>query len=387
MNRRQFIAVAGIAFPFSVRRLVAEHYVVSADPLMVDFDLGSLRGQYTTSEDFYVRNHGGIPAAAETISLRIEGEVARPLEIIPEHLASLQRHRQGAVLECAGNLVRTLAKVSDGLWEGWALNEVLSMAHPASTGAFVNLFGRDGYERSVPLDQVRDSGLLVTHLNGQPLSRHHGAPWRALFPGWYGMDAVKWLERIEVSKTALPSNQAAYLEISQTASGELERRPLPRVQVKSLILNPENDKVLFHGKLEMNGVAWSGEGQIAKVEVSADGGVTWQAATLKRSGLYDWSWWQSELVLSRPGAVELVCRATDEQGHTQPAERDAKRLDGYVNNWCQPSRKRAIATCFPIPVPAPVTRATFVGEFKRRGTPDMPSVRGKGNALKSASDG
>jgi DMSO/TMAO reductase YedYZ molybdopterin-dependent catalytic subunit len=331
MNRRQFIVAIG-AIPVSVKSLMAEHHVVSADPLMVDFDLGSLRGQYTSSEDFYVRNHAAIPASVDGASVRISGAVSRPLEITPERLANLKKRRVGAVLECAGNLVKPVAKVSDGIWEGWSLNEVLAIANPSNSAGYVNLFGRDGYGRGVAMEQARD-GLLVTHLNGQPLSRHHGAPWRALFPGWYGMDSVKWLERIEVSSTILPTNAYAYFEMKQTASGKIERKPLPHMQVKSLILNPEDGKVLRRGDCEMSGIAWSGEGLIARVEVSTDGGVKWQPALLKHGGPFDWTFWHVRIQLSQSGAVQLTCKATDETGHTQPPERDSARLDGYVNNW------------------------------------------------------
>src|ERR1700677_1798132 len=188
MDRRKFLALAGIALPLSVKKFMAEHKVVSADPLLVDFDVCSLRGQYTTEEDFYIRNHGEIPPAIEATSLRIEGEVARPLEITPSQLGHFETHKVAAVLECAGNRVTTTALASDGVWEGWSMNDVLSLASPGSAGAFINLFGRDGYARSVPSDRISDGGLIVTHLNGQRLSRHDGAPWRALFPGWYGMD-------------------------------------------------------------------------------------------------------------------------------------------------------------------------------------------------------
>lgn len=332
MDRRGFLALASIALPFSVRKLMAEHHVVSADPLLVDFDICSLRGQYTNQLDFYVRNHGEIPPDTEAAVLRIEGEVSRALDITPGQLAHLDRRKFGAILECAGNPVNTRGLVSDGIWEGWSMGEVLSLAGPGSAGSYVNLFGRDGYARSVPIDRAHDA-LIATHLNAERLSRRHGAPWRALFPGWYGMDAVKWLKRIVVSKTALPSNQMAYLELMQGPSGEPQGRPLPRMQVKSLILSPRNGAVLPHGKVQSRGIAWSGEGKIAQVDVSADGGLNWQPATIAAGSPYDWSWWQAELDLIRPGQVELVCRATDERGHTQPAERDPKRLDGYVNNW------------------------------------------------------
>ena len=130
---------------------MAEHHVVSADPLMVDFDLGSLRGQYTSSEDFYVRNHAAIPASVDGASVRISGAVSRPLEITPERLANLKKRRVGAVLECAGNLVKPVAKVSDGIWEGWSLNEAVSYTHLDVYKRQLNLWVFEKIPKFVPL--------------------------------------------------------------------------------------------------------------------------------------------------------------------------------------------------------------------------------------------
>ncbi len=316
-----------------VTKLMAEHHVVSADPLMVDFDLQSLEGRYTSVEDFYVRNHRAVPENLRTGFLQIEGEVATPKRLSNDELAPLHRRELGAVLECAGNLVGTVGKVSNGVWEGWSLGDVLALARPAPTGSYLHLFGRDRYARSVPAGRAYEDGMLVTHLNGRPLGRQHGAPWRALFPGWYGMDSVKWLERIVISKTPLPSNETAYLELTPGASGEIDRRPLPRVQVKSVILSPSGVAVLRLGKVAVHGLAWSGEGKISAVEISGDGGTYWSAATVDLGSRYEWALWRSELELSQRGSVEFLCRATDEKGSTQPAQRDPKRLDGYGNNW------------------------------------------------------
>ena len=105
-------------------------------------------------------------------------------------------------------------------------------------------FGRDGYKRSVPLERALADGILATHLNSRPLTLHHGAPWRAVLPGWYGMDSVKWLERIVVAAAALPPEGGTYQQSRQTSSGELDRQPLPRVQVKSVITDPQQGAVL-----------------------------------------------------------------------------------------------------------------------------------------------
>ncbi|HEX5481959.1 MAG TPA: molybdopterin-dependent oxidoreductase, partial [Terriglobia bacterium] len=203
MRRREFILATGGTLLASATRLWADHHTVSAYPLVVEFDLGSLQGPYTRVEDFYIRNHYSAPESAPA-SLRIEGEVEHPRQLTPESLNSLRQREIGAVLECAGDPVKAVSLVSDGAWRGWSLGEVVSLVRPESGGKFLHLFGQDGFSRSVPMDRAMADGLLVTSLNGRPLFRNHGAPWRALFPGWYGMDSVKWLARIVVARNPLP---------------------------------------------------------------------------------------------------------------------------------------------------------------------------------------
>ena len=103
-----------------------------------------------------------------------------------------------------------------------------------------------------------NDGLLISGLNGRPLVRNHGAPWRALFPGWYGDDSVKWLERISLAPAPLPPVGQTYMEVWQAPSGSIETKPLPRVQVNSVIISPVDGAVLHSGKLQLKGVAWSG---------------------------------------------------------------------------------------------------------------------------------
>jgi len=333
MQRRRFITVAGIGMLVSTKRLLAEHHVVSADPLMVDFDLRSLEGAYTSVEDFYVRNHGDVPRSPGTPSLRIEGEVEKPLTLTPRDLESLPKQEMGAVLECAGDLVGAVAKVSNGLWQGWSLSDALGLAQPKRRDGYLNLFGRDGYARSVPLGRAFGGGMLVTHLNRRPLDSKHGTPWRALFPGWYGMDSVKWLDRVVVATTPLATNEDAYMEVATTPSGAVERKPLPRMLVKSVITHPADGSVLSRGTTEVRGLAWSGAGGISVVEVSGDAGATWRTTSLDRASRYEWTLWRSPWEFTQRGPAEFVCKATDETGATQPQQRDPKRLDGYTNNW------------------------------------------------------
>lgn len=310
--------------------------MLSADPLVVAFDLDTLQGRYTRVEDFYVRNHFEAPEWSGPAQLRIEGEVERPQVISQSQMQALPEREIGTVLECAGDQVRAVSLVSDGVWQGWRLSDVISLARPRTAATYLHLFGRDGFSRSVPLDRAISDGWLVTKLNGRPLLRNHGAPWRALFPGWYGMDSVKWIERITVARTALPPVGNTYLDITRSASGRLAAQPLPPVQVKSVITAPANGAVLRRGRVEIRGLAWSGMSRIQSVRVSSDGGARWQTAVLEPgTSRYDWTLWKTSLDLSRPGVVELVAKATDSAGNTQPEKRSPDRVDLYAYNVCQ----------------------------------------------------
>jgi DMSO/TMAO reductase YedYZ molybdopterin-dependent catalytic subunit len=290
-----------------VSKLAAEHHLTNADPLMVDFHLQSLEGRYTSVEDFYIRDHGPVPSLPGTNVLEIEGEVENPRRISIDELQSLPTRDLGAILECAGNTVGTLGKVSNGVWKGWTLTDVLALAQPTRPAAFLHLFGRDGCARCVPIDHASSDTMLATHLNGRRLDRHHGTPWRALFPGWYGMDCVKWLERIVVSKAALPSNDNAYLELVEGPSGEIIQQPLPQIQVKSVILDTAQGSVLRRGRMKVHGLAWSGQGKITSVEVKCEKDPAWHPATLDTTLRYEWARWRCELEISQPGAAEIAC--------------------------------------------------------------------------------
>ena len=332
MRRRDFLTATGGLL--SAKFLPAEQQVVSANPLVVETDLASVQDRYTAVEDFYIRNHRETPRHSAPPLLRLEGEVAKPLRLTPADLVRLKKRQLGAVLECAGNPVASSGLVSNGLWDGWSLEEVLEIAHSSGAAAFLHLFGRDGYSRSVPIDRVRGGAMLVTNLGARRLNLSHGAPWRAFFPGWYGMDSVKWLERIVVSSAPLANNEKEYVEMRPATPVGVDRRTLPRVQVKSVITSPTERSLVRRGSVEVRGLAWCGEGKISKVELSGDGGTNWHDADLAPGkSHYEWVLWRGPLELSQRGPAELVCRATDSQGHTQPAQRDTERLDNYGQNW------------------------------------------------------
>jgi DMSO/TMAO reductase YedYZ molybdopterin-dependent catalytic subunit len=307
--------------------------VISADPLEVESNLTSFDGAYTPIEDFYIRNHHETPRYSTPPTLRIEGEVARRLRLEPTELAHVRKLQLSAVLECAGNPVSTSALVGNGVWDGWSLWEIVEMARPSGGAKFLHLFGGDGYARSVPIQQARDGGILATDLGGRRLQPEHGAPWRAFFPGWYGMDSVKWLERIVISSKTLPNSDGEYVEMRPATPIGIVRRPLARIHVKSIITSPVDRGVVHRGTTEIRGLAWSGADRISKVELSTDGGTNWHDVEFSAKTRYEWVLWRTSVQWSETGTAELACRATDAAGGTQPAQRDPERLDGYAQNW------------------------------------------------------
>ena len=306
--------------------------MISANPLLVASDLGSWVGRFTAPQDFYVRNHYDTPPGTEIPSLQIEGEVEKPQKLTAGDLVRFRQVELGAIMECAGNPVASVGLISNGAWGGIPLADILSVARPTRLARYLHLFGRDGYARSVPIDRLHDGAMLATSLGGRALLPDHGAPWRVFFPGWYGMDSVKWLERVLVSETPLASNENEYVEVRPTSPGGIVRQPLPRVQVKSVITDPASRSVVHRGSVEVRGLAWCGGGKVSKVEISSDGGAHWSDAAISPGSRYEWVLWRATVKLSQPGAVELVCRAKDAEGQTQPELRETGRLDEYGQN-------------------------------------------------------
>lgn len=333
MRRRDFFAtLAGTGLLVPAASLLGDSILVSSNPRISEFDLQSLEGRYTPPTDFYVRNHYAIPPASAASTLSISGEVEKPVTISQKDLAKLKMRQLGAVLECSGDGTGPEALASNGLWKGWTLQDVLGMALPTTEAKFLILTGADGFRRSIPVEQVSQDAMLVTKLNRQPLPPEHGAPWRALFPGLYGMQSVKWLKQIELATTPLPLETDEYAAVIKGPAGAARRQALPSVLVKSVITYPILGQVLHPGTVTLRGLAWSGGGRIAAVEITTDGGKSWRLAKLDRGGPYEWTIWHYTVGINGTGVAEFAVRAVDEKGFEQPATRDPSRLDLYANN-------------------------------------------------------
>ncbi len=169
-----------------------------------------IEGTVTAPNLLFVRDHFSEPEVSlDTWKLRIEGQVERPYELSFADLVEMPSKKLEAVLECAGNAANGSA-VSNGVWEGVAVSSLLEAARPAPDAAYVLLEGADSgrllqdglplpYSQVVPLAKCQEASSLVAFkYNDLTLPKRNGFPARALFPGWYGMNSVKWLRRIAV---------------------------------------------------------------------------------------------------------------------------------------------------------------------------------------------
>ncbi|MDX6487323.1 MAG: hypothetical protein QOF43_2476 [Gaiellaceae bacterium] len=323
--------------------------------------LEALREPITPVGLHYLLIHFDIPKVdVETWRLRVGGLVDRPLELSLDDLRSRPSRTLGVTLECAGNGRALLSPrwqsqpwlqeaVGNAEWTGTPLAPLLAEAGLGSGANEVVFTGLDRgvqsgvehtYERSLPLDDaLRDEVLLAYAVNGQPLPPQHGYPLRLIVPGWYGMTHVKWLDSITVVDEPFRGWQqdVAYrLRSSEDDEGTPVTRMLPR----ALLVPPgipdffTRTRFLDAGPCPLEGRAWSGFGPVERVEVSPDGGRSWEDASLgSPASEYGWrSWthaWDAE-----PGEHELCCRATDAAGNTQPADANWN-LEGYCNNAIQ----------------------------------------------------
>jgi DMSO/TMAO reductase YedYZ molybdopterin-dependent catalytic subunit len=321
------------------------------EPRNLSYPLRVIEGSITPADMFFIRDHFAEPdVSLEDWTLKIEGQVEHPFELNFSDLLESASTKIEAVLECAGNKASGSA-ASNGTWEGVPLKALLETARAKSDAKFVLLEAADSgklfpdtppapYVQLLPIQKCTDPLNLVAYkLNGRLLPKGNGFPARALFPGWYAMDSVKWLRRIVVL------NAGELSPFTESGMNRLYNRGSVRltgIQVKSAVAWPPNDQKLPAGKHTVWGFAWTGEGQIRTVSVTMDGGNNWSAAKLDTNpGPYRWVRWSFTWAAAR-GEYVLMSRAVDSSGSEQPLERDPKRKDGYELNWCLPVRCRVV---------------------------------------------
>jgi sulfite oxidase len=314
----------------------------------------------TPAEHFFVRNHMHEPSTfnAAEWKLTITGEVENPYTLTLADLGKLEAHSVVNTLECAGNgrafhnpkvpgVQWQKGAVSTGRFIGPRLRDILQKAGVKPTGKHVAFRGLDEvpgkvppFIRSIPIEKALDADTLVaTQLNGSPLPKHNGYPARALTPGWIGAASCKWLTEIKILDKEFEGNfmSPGYRMPNQPVKpGEAvkpeDTHPVTALNVKSVISSPQDGATLRSRTVNLQGVAWAGEADVVKVEISADGGTTWAPAELgKDRARYAWRMFHHHVKLPNVGDFVLMSRATDSQGRVQPAA-PVWNPSGYLNN-------------------------------------------------------
>jgi sulfane dehydrogenase subunit SoxC len=299
--------------------------------------LQDLVGIITPSSLHFERHHSGVPALDPARhELLLHGLVDRPLRFSLAELRRFPSVSRVHFIECAGNAGREhrgdpgpTAQLSHGLvscseWCGVLLSTLLGEVGLKDSAKWIVAEGADAgrHSRSIPIGKALEDTLIAYGQNGEAVRPEQGYPLRLVVPGWEGNVNVKWLRRLHVTDQPAMSRDEAASYTDLMPSGKARRFTF-EMEANSVITRPSGGQHLdgrgFH---EISGLAWSGRGRIARVEVSTDGGITWSDAGLqgpihsKALTRFRAPWiWSGE-------TAQLQSRATDETGYVQPT-RDA----------------------------------------------------------------
>ena len=278
-----------------------------------------LRSALTPNDEFYVTSYQNPPdIRIEQWSLSIAGLVEGPLTLTYPQLTARPAISEIVTLECVGNGLAADA-ISTAQWEGVLLKTLLEEAGVSSQGMDVVFRAADGYSDSIPLERVMQGDVLVAHrMNGVVLPRGHGFPARIIAPGIYGMKNVQWLTEIEV--------------VGQDYKGYYQQKGWSDeaiVKTSSHIDLPGHGGVIKGSTTVVQGYAFAGTRGIRQVEVSTDGGETWNAAALEPElASAAWRFWRYQWTIPKSGRYTLQVKATDGTGRRQITEEQAAFPNG-----------------------------------------------------------
>jgi len=317
----------------------------------------------TPTSQLYIRNNLPAPDAAildnrEAWSISLEG-VKNPRTLTLAELKTLGVETVATVLQCSGNgrgffpskpsgTPWTVGAAGCALWSGVPVRKVVAalggvsagMAYLTGTGGEKLPDGVDPLsvvvERSVPIAAL-DDALLAWELNGEAMPLAHGGPLRLIVPGYQGVNNIKYIKRLALTKEQSSARimSHGYRMTPPGTKASPEQPSVWEMSVKSWINGPLAEQgTLKAGLTQIHGVAFGGTRGVKDVEVSVDGGKTWQSAQFIGPDLGRFAWRQFALSVQLPaGTHVLVSRATDTAGQVQAEQRE-ENLGGYNNaSW------------------------------------------------------
>jgi len=327
-------------------------------------DVRKIDGPFTPKDQFFTTQHYGHPDVdLSTYRLKVTGLVERPQSFSIDELRKMGTNELIAGFECSGNRRPLQGLSGNGRWTGLPLKTILDRAGVKASAREFVFFGADhgqeevefrtqkftleqNFGRSLPREKAMSSEPFVAHaLNGEPLTKHQGAPLRLIVPGWYGVANVKWLSHIHVQEEQFMGKfQSRWY---RTVKGEMidgtmvwNETAVTHMQLKSFIARVTRDGARY----KVLGVVLNDGTPLKSVEVKVDDGA-WQPATLDTSTKEKYSWKLFTYVWNgaTPGEHTLVSRVTDTTGKVQPTEKDLENKKSFLEDNSQQPRKVMIS--------------------------------------------
>lgn len=336
------------------------------------FDEGIL----TANDAFFVRYHlAGLPLSIDPASYRLQvsGHVERPLSLSLKELQAMETVEVVAVNQCSGNS-RAYASprvfgaqlgngsMGNAHWTGVALKTLLDKAGVKDGAAVVAFNGLDNpvlpstpdFIKTLDIAHAQNGEpLLAWHMNGEELPFLNGYPLKLIVPGYFGTYWVKHVSEIRVLEHPLAGHDSFFMTHAyqlpdndcacvSPGTSPAATRAIGRLKVRSFITNVRDGEQVPAGRrMALRGIAFDGGSGIRSVEISGDGGRSWQAAGLGRDlGRFSFRAWQLDFT-PKAGAIELMVRATANDGETQPTTA-TWNPGGYQRNVIETTRINAI---------------------------------------------
>jgi len=327
-------------------------------------DVRTIEGPFTPKDKFATTQHYGHPDVdPATFKLKVSGLVDRPKAISLDELKKMGSGDLVAGFECSGNRGPLQGLCGNGRWTGVPLKTVLDAAGVKASAREFVFFGADhgeeevewrtqkykqdyNFGRSLPREKVLSPDPFLAYaLNGEPLTKHQGAPLRLIVPGWYGVANVKWLSQIHAQEEQYMGKYQTrwYRTVRmETIDGEtrMNETAVTHMQLKSFVA-----RVTKNGsQYKVLGVVLNDGTPLKTVEVKVDDG-PWQPATMDPAtkGKYSWKLFTYDWNGATPGAHTLVSRVTDITGKVQPTEQELENKKSFLEQNSQAPRKVMIS--------------------------------------------
>jgi sulfite dehydrogenase len=339
---------------------------LSDRPPNLETPIQAFKTAVTPNDQFYVRYHlSGLPEARslDNLSLAITGDAAeKTVTLTMQDLNDLPQNELIAVCQCSGNRRGLVSPHVPGVqwgngamgcasWHGPKLRDVLARAGIKSNAVEVWFGGADEpelpvtpeFRKTLPMSKaLADETMIATSMNNSPLPLLNGYPIRLIVPGWTSTYWMKHLNQITISSTPIdnfwvtkayrvPAGMFPVEQPFLTQNNDTTW-PITEIVVNSLIAAPIGGEQVERSGFTIRGVAWDRGAGIARVDISLDGGKSWQGALLDRElGRYAFRTFSLDTGAIPRGAMEIHVKATSNSHETQPDVLKANPA-GYHNN-------------------------------------------------------